>query len=186
MKAIDTELPGCKIIEPAVFDDARGFFYEAWNAARFAQLGLPAQCVQHNLSRSQHGVLRGLHYQWPNHPQGKLVSVLEGEVFDVAVDIRRGSPGFGQAVATRLSADNKRQLWIPEGCAHGFLVLSESALVSYLCTAPYTPASDCGLRWDDPQLGIDWPLRAVVLSDRDAAAPRLADLPEGRLPVWHP
>ncbi|MCO5054651.1 dTDP-4-dehydrorhamnose 3,5-epimerase [Thermomonas sp.] len=184
MKLVETELPECKLIEPAVFGDARGFFYESWNATRFAQHGLPTQFVQHNVSRSARGVLRGLHYQWPNNVQGKLVSVLEGEVFDVAVDIRRGSPNFGRCATARLSADNKRHFWVPEGFAHGFLVLSESALFTYLCSAPYDPASDCNLRWDDPQLGIDWPLREVARSAKDASAPLLAEIPADRLPVW--
>jgi len=184
MKVLDTALPGCVVIEPAVFGDARGYFYEGWNAERFGQHGLPTRFVQHNVSHSQRGVLRGLHYQWPNHPQDKLVSVLEGEVFDVAVDIRVGSPSFGQHVAAILSADNKRHFRIPVGFAHGFLVLSESALITYLCTAPYDPASDNALRWDDPQLAIDWPMSNVSLSSKDATAPRLAEIAMNRLPVY--
>src|SRR5690606_28970351 len=133
---------------------------------------------------SQRAVLRGLHYQWPNNAQGKLIEVLEGEVFDVAVDLRRGSPGFGRHVAVRLGAGCGQQLWIPEGFAHGFLTLSESAVLSHLCTAPFDRASDNSLRWDDPQLAIDWPLREVLLSPKDAAAPLLAGLPEDLLPVW--
>lgn len=184
MKLIETRLPGCVVVEPVVHGDDRGFFYESWNAECFARHGLPARFVQHNVSRSQHGVLRGLHYQWPNNPQGKLVSVLEGEVYDVAVDIRRGSPTFGQSVAAVLSAENKRHFWIPEGFAHGFLVLSETALFTYLCTAPYDRASDNSLRWDDPRLAIDWPLAEVTLSARDAAAPLLADIAPERLPQY--
>ena len=184
MKIIGTDLPGCVVIEPAVHGDARGFFYEGWNAQRFGQHGLPTSFVQHNVSRSQKGVLRGLHYQWPDHPQGKLVSVLEGEVYDVAVDIRRGSPTFGRHVAAILSADNKRHFWIPEGFAHGFLVLSETALFTYLCTAPYDRDSDNSLRWDDPALAIDWPLADVSLSAKDAAAPLLADIAPERLPQY--
>lgn len=186
MKVIETGLPGCVVIEPAVFGDARGFFYEGWNAARFGAQGLPTHFVQHNVSRSQRGVLRGLHYQWPNHVQGKLVSVLEGEVFDVAVDIRRGSPTFGRHVAAILSAENKRHFWVPEGFAHGFLTLSEHALFTYLCTAPYDGGSDRNLRWDDPQLAIDWPLAEVSLSGKDAAAPLLAEMPPELLPVYAP
>ena len=186
MKVIKTKLPGCVVIEPAVFGDERGFFYESWNAARFAEHGLPTQFVQHNVSRSQRGVLRGLHYQWPGNVQGKLVSVLEGEVYDVAIDIRRGSPTFGRHAAAILSADNKRHFWIPEGFAHGFLVLSETATFTYLCTAPYDRTSDNSLRWDDPQLAIDWPLAEVSLSPKDAAAPLLAEIPAERLPIYIP
>jgi dTDP-4-dehydrorhamnose 3,5-epimerase len=184
MKRIETGLPGCVVIEPAVFGDERGYFYEGWNAARFDECGLPAKFVQHNVSRSQRGVLRGLHYQWPGNVQGKLVSVLEGEVYDVAVDIRRGSPTFGRHVAAILSADNKRHFWIPEGFAHGFLTLSDAAVFTYLCTAPYDRDSDNSLRWDDPQLAIDWPLAEVSLSPKDAAAPLLADMPVERLPIY--
>ena len=184
MKVIRTKLPGCVVIEPAVFGDERGFFYEGWNAARFAEHDLPSHFVQHNVSRSQRGVLRGLHYQWPGNVQWKLVSVLEGEVYDVAVDIRRGSPTFGQHAAVILSAENKRHFWVPEGFAHGFLVLSENATFTYLCTAPYDRASDNSLRWDDPQLAIDWPLAEVSLSPKDAAAPLLADIATERLPVY--
>lgn len=184
MKVLGTSLPGCVVIEPAVLGDARGFLYEGWNAGRFGQHGLPTRFVQHNVSRSQRGVLRGLHYQWPDNPQGKLVSVLEGEVFDVAVDIRVGSPSFGQSVSAVLSTANKRHFWIPEGFAHGFLVLSDTALLTYLCTAPYDPASDNALRWDDPQLAIDWPLADVVLSAKDAAAPLLEGIPAARLPKY--
>lgn len=184
MKVIETRLPGCVVIEPAVHGDARGFFYEGWNADRFGKHGLPTQFAQHNVSRSQRGVLRGLHYQWPNNAQGKLVSVLEGEVFDVAVDLRRGSSTFGQHASAILSADNKRHFWVPEGFAHGFLVLSETALFTYLCTAPYDPASEKALRWDDPSLAIDWPLADVALSAKDAAAPLLSELTEDRLPLY--
>ena len=184
MKVIRTKLPGCVVVEPAVFGDERGFFYEGWNAARFAEHGLPQHFVQHNVSRSQHGVLRGLHYQWPHNAQGKLVSVLEGEVYDVAVDIRRGSPTFGEHASAMLSAENKRHFWVPEGFAHGFLVLSENATFAYLCTAPYDRASDNSLRWDDPQLAIDWPLADVSLSPKDAVAPLLADIAAERLPVY--
>ncbi|MBB3834833.1 dTDP-4-dehydrorhamnose 3,5-epimerase [Xanthomonas arboricola] len=185
MKVINTGLPGCLLIEPAVFDDGRGYFFESWNAERFAKHGLPASFVQSNVSSSSKGVLRGLHYQWPR-PQGKLVSVLEGEVYDVAVDIRRGSPHFGQWVAAVLSAENKRQFWIPEGFAHGFAVLSESALFSYLCTDVYIREADASVRWDDAAIGIDWPISDPVLSAKDAAAPFLADVPGERLPVFAP
>ena len=183
MKVVETSLPGCVIIEPAIFGDDRGFFFEIWNADRYGQLGLPDKFVQSNVSSSVRGVLRGLHYQWPN-PQGKLVSVLEGEVYDVAVDIRRGSPTFGRWAAVILSAENKRQLWIPEGFAHGFAVLSERAIFSYLCTAQYDKAADAGVRWDDAAIGIDWPIDSPLLSDKDAMAPFLKDVDPDRLPVF--
>ncbi|MEN5119141.1 dTDP-4-dehydrorhamnose 3,5-epimerase [Luteimonas sp. TWI662] len=181
MKIIETKLPGAVVLQPAVFGDARGFFFETWNAARFGQHGLPTTFVQSNVSSSAKGVLRGLHYQWPR-PQGKLVSVLQGEVFDVAVDIRRGSPTFGQWDGVLLSAENKRQFWIPEGFAHGFAVLSETALFSYLCTDIYVKEADAGVRWDDPQIGVEWPIDAPLLSDKDAQAPLLADIAQDRLP----
>src|SRR5690606_36754192 len=139
VKLVETGLPGCVVIEPKVFDDERGFFYESFNQDRLAAHGLSPVFVQANVSHSARGVLRGLHYQWPG-PQGKYVSVLAGEVWDVAVDIRRGSPHFGHWTAVVLSADNRRHMWIPEGFAHGFVVLSEQALVSYLCTATYDPS----------------------------------------------
>lgn len=181
MKIVETGLPGCLVIEPNVFGDARGFFMEGWNRERYAGHGIGPDFVQSNLSRSARGVLRGLHYQWPN-PQGKLVSVLEGEVFDVAVDIRRGSPHFGRCTGVILSAENRRQFWVPEGFAHGFVALSESALFSYLCTAPYDAQADAGVRWDDPGIGVDWPIAAPALSAKDAAAPLLRDVAPERLP----
>ncbi|GIX39817.1 MAG: dTDP-4-dehydrorhamnose 3,5-epimerase [Silanimonas sp.] len=156
-----------------------------WNAAKFAAAGIHATFLQANVSTSSRGVLRGLHYQWPN-PQGKLVQVLEGEVWDVAVDIRRGSPHFGRWTAAVLSAENRRQFWIPEGFAHGFVVLSERATFSYLCTALYDREADAGVRWNDGQLAIDWPVSDPLLSEKDARAPFLADLPAERLPVYAP
>lgn len=183
MRVVETSLPGCVVIEPAVFGDDRGFFFETWNADRYGQLGLPDKFVQSNVSSSARGVLRGLHYQWPN-PQGKLVSVLEGEVYDVAVDIRRGSPTFGRWAAVILSAENKRQFWIPEGFAHGFAVLSERAIFSYLCTAQYDKSADAGVRWDDAAIGIDWPIDAPLLSEKDGKAPFLADVAEDHLPIY--
>lgn len=185
MKVIETRLPGCVVIEPAVFGDERGFFFEGWNAARFGQLGLPDRFVQSNVSSSSRGVLRGLHYQWPR-PQGKLVSVLEGEVYDVAVDIRRGSPTFGQWEAVVLSAQNKRQFWIPEGFAHGFAVLSDTALFHYLCTDVYVKEADAGVRWNDADIAVDWPVGAPTLSPKDEHAPFLKDIAEDRLPVFAP
>ena len=184
MKVIPTDLPGCVIIEPRVFGDERGFFYESWNQPRFVEHGLDMQFVQSNVSSSERGVLRGLHYQWPNNAQGKLVSVLEGEVYDVAVDIRQGSPDFGRWTAVVLSAENKRHFWIPEGFAHGFVTLSERAIFTYLCTAPYDAASDGGIRWNDAQIGIDWPVSAPSLSGKDGVAPFLKDIPADRLPVY--
>lgn len=183
MKVVETNLPSCVVIEPAVFGDDRGFFFETWNADRYGQLGLPDKFVQSNVSSSARGVLRGLHYQWPN-PQGKLVSVLEGEVYDVAVDIRKGSPSFGRWAAVILSAENKRQFWIPEGFAHGFAVLSERAIFSYLCTAQYDRSADAGVRWNDAAIGIDWPIDSPLLSEKDGKAPFLADVAEDRLPIY--
>lgn len=183
MKVIETGLPGCRVIEPAVFGDDRGFFFEGWNAERFAQHGLPARFVQSNVSSSARGVVRGLHYQWPR-PQGKLVSVMEGEVYDVAVDIRRGSPHFGRWVAVILSAENKRQLWIPEGFAHGFAVLSERAVFSYLCTEVYDREADAAICWNDGDIAIDWPVSAPLLSEKDLRAPLLGDVAVERLPVF--
>ncbi|MCM5618287.1 dTDP-4-dehydrorhamnose 3,5-epimerase, partial [Xanthomonas hortorum] len=155
------------------------------NAERFGQHGLPTNFVQSNVSTSARCVLRGLHYQWPR-PQGKLVSVLEGEVYDVAVDIRSGSPHFGHWTAVLLSAENRRQVWIPEGFAHGFAVLSEKALFSYLCTDVYVKEADAGVRWNDAEIGIDWPISDPLLSAKDANAPFLSDVPVDRLPVYTP
>ena len=184
MKVIATRLAGCVVIEPAVFGDERGYFYEGWNAARFAEHGLPTHFVQHNVSRSQRGVLRGLHYQWPGNVQGKLVSVLEGEVYDVAVDIRRGSPTFGRSTAVLLNAENRRHFWIPPGFAHGFVTLSERAVFTYLCTETYDRDADAAVRWNDAAFAIDWPVSEPSLSDKDAKAPFLADIPDQRMPVY--
>ena len=183
MKVLETDLPGCLMLEPQVFGDDRGFFYESFNRDKLAAIGLAPEFVQGNVSSSARGVLRGLHYQWPK-PQGKLVSVLEGEVWDVAVDIRRGSPTFGRWTAAVLSAENKRHFWIPEGFAHGFVTLSERALFTYLCTATYDRDADAGIRWNDAGLAIDWPASAPLLSDKDAKAPFLADVAQERLPVY--
>ncbi len=181
MQAIETGIAGVVVIEPHVHGDNRGYFKESWNARRFAEAGLPDRFVQSNVSRSSAGVLRGLHYQYPN-PQGKLVQVLEGRIFDVAVDIRPDSPTFGQWMGVELSADNHRQLYVPEGCAHGFCVLGEIATLSYLCTALFEPEHDAAVAWDDPQIGIEWPIQPESLSAKDQAAPRLADIPHDRLP----
>jgi dTDP-4-dehydrorhamnose 3,5-epimerase len=183
MKVVDTDLPGCKLIEPKVHGDDRGVFFESWNKAAWAAHGLDLDFVQSNVSVSERGVLRGLHYQWP-HPQGKLVSVLEGEVYDVAVDIRRGSPSYGRWTAVVLSAENRREFWVPEGFAHGFIVLSERAVFHYLCTAPYVREADAGLRWNDSRLAIDWPVSAPRLSDKDAGLPLLDDIASERLPEF--
>ena len=185
MKVVQTGLPGCVVIEPAVFGDARGIFYETWNAERFAEHGLIARFVQSNVSTSHRGVLRGLHYQWPR-PQGKLVTVLEGEVYDVAVDIRRGSPTFGRHEAVILSAENKRQFWIPEGFAHGFAVLSDRAVFNYMCTDVYVRESDAGIAWNDGQVAVDWPIADPELSEKDKGAPLLEHIHEDRLPVYIP
>ncbi|UPG86526.1 dTDP-4-dehydrorhamnose 3,5-epimerase [Luteibacter aegosomatis] len=185
MKVIETSLPGVLVLEPKVFGDSRGFFYESYNEKTFRDAGIDRRFVQSNVSRSSRGVLRGLHYQWP-HPQGKLVSVLEGEVYDVAVDIRRGSPTFGQWTAATLTAENHRHFWIPEGFAHGFCVVSEFATFSYQCTDLYSPAADGGIRWNDSAIGIDWPVDSPVLSDKDSNAPLLADLAPERLPEYQP
>lgn len=183
MKFIETSLPGCVIIEPQVFGDSRGFFYESYNESKYRDAGIDRRFVQSNVSRSARGVLRGLHYQWP-HPQGKLVSVLEGEVYDVAVDIRRGSPTFGQWTGVMLTAENHRHFWIPEGFAHGFCVVSDYATFSYQCTDLYNAQADGGVRWNDPAIGIDWPVTDPLLSDKDSKAPLLADVADGRLPEY--
>lgn len=185
MKLVQTNLPGAVVIEPQVFGDARGFFYESYNEAKYREAGIDHRFVQSNVSRSAKGVLRGLHYQWPN-PQGKLVSVLEGEVYDVAVDIRRGSPTFGQWAGVMLTAENKRHFWIPEGFAHGFCVVSEFATFTYQCTALYDPNADAGIAWNDPDIAIDWPVGEPLLSDKDGKAPRLSDVAAARLPLYAP
>ena len=175
MNAIETSLPGVLLLEPKVFGDARGFFMESWNRQTFAEHGLELDFVQDNHSRSTKGVLRGLHYQL-NNPQGKLVRVTSGAVFDVAVDLRRSSTHFGQWTGYELSAENQRMLWVPPGFAHGFLVLSDSADFMYKTTAYYAPQWDRGVRWDDPGIGIAWPLDdAPTLSTKDQVLPLLKD-----------
>lgn len=175
MNVIETSLPGVLLLEPKVFGDARGFFMESWNRQTFAEHGLDLDFVQDNHSRSAKGVLRGLHYQL-NAPQGKLVRVTSGAVFDVAVDLRRSSTHFGQWTGYELSAENQRMLWIPPGFGHGFLVLSDSADFMYKTTAYYAPQWDRGVRWDDPAIGIVWPLAgAPTLSTKDQALPLLKD-----------
>lgn len=170
-----TALPGVVLVEPKVFGDDRGFFMESFNAREFKDAGLPWEFVQDNHSRSAYGVLRGLHYQYPTW-QGKLVRCIVGEVFDVAVDIRRDSPTFGQWVGVMLTEANRHQLYIPPGFAHGFCVTSEIADVVYKCTTLYTPQDDGGIAWDDPDIGIEWPVSAPTLSEKDTRQGRLRDL----------
>lgn len=178
MQITPCDIPGPLIIEPRVFGDERGFFMESWNAAAFAEAGLDLTFVQDNHSRSQKGVLRGMHFQNPG-PQGKLVRVVSGAVYDVAVDLRRSSPHFGKWVGVELSADNKRMFWVPEGFAHGFLTLEDDTDFLYKCTAPYAPANEHSLAWDDPVVGIDWPLEGLepLISEKDADGLLLADVP---------
>lgn len=178
MKIIQTALPGVLIIEPSVFGDARGFFMETWNARGFADAGLDLSFVQDNHSRSQKGVLRGLHFQNPG-PQGKLMRVAQGAVFDVAVDLRASSPTFGKWVGVELSAANKRMVWVPEGFAHGFLTLEDDTDFLYKCTALYAPQSEFTLAWNDPGVGIEWPVDGLdpIISDKDARGLSLAYVP---------
>lgn len=178
MNIVETAIPGLLIIEPRVFGDARGFFMETWNAHAFTEAGLDLTFVQDNHSRSQKGVLRGLHFQKPG-TQGKLVRVTRGAVFDVAVDLRASSPTFGQWIGVELSAANHRMFWVPEGFAHGFLTLDDDTDFLYKCTAPYAPQSEHTLAWDDPAVGIEWPLDGFepVISDKDARGLALADVP---------
>lgn len=183
VNVIETTLPGVLIIAPRVFGDARGFFMEAWNRSRYSEHGIPSDFVQDNLSRSSRGVLRGLHYQNPN-TQGKLVYVLEGEVYDVALDVRAGSPTFGKWTAATLSAENRQQVWIPSGFAHGFCVTSESALFAYKCTDIYNPSAEVTVRWDDPALDIDWPVAAPTVSEKDRAGLALREIAAERLPRY--
>ena len=180
MKTLPTRIPGVVVLEPRVFPDARGYFMETWSRERYAEAGIDADFVQDNLSFSGRGVLRGLHFQNPS-PQGKLVAVLQGAVFDVAVDLRVGSPTFGEWVGMELSAENRRQMYVPEGFAHGFVVTADSALFSYKVTRGYSPGDERSLRWDDPEVGIRWPVAEPVLSPKDAAAPGLRDIPEEQL-----
>lgn len=183
MQIIPSRLAGALIIEPRVFGDARGFFMETWNAARYAEAGITAEFVQDNLSFSRRGVLRGLHFQKPN-PQGKLVYVLAGEVFDVAVDIRVGSPTFGQWESVVLSSENRRQFYVPPGFAHGFCVTSETALFAYKCTDLYNPAAEGSVLWNDPDLAIPWPVSAPEFSAKDEVGVRLKDFSRDRLPLF--
>ena len=182
MKVSETDLPGVMRIEPKVFGDARGFLYESWSASRYADAGIPGPFVQDNVSKSGRGTLRGLHLQHP-HGQGKLVAVLVGEVFDVAVDVRVGSPHFGQWGGVTLSESNRCQLYIPPGFAHGFSVVSETALFSYKCTERYHAESEITVAWNDPDIGIRWPIQAPTLSTKDRAGQTLKTLRD-RLPRY--
>ncbi len=181
MQVIESSLPGVKIIEPDVFGDRRGFFMETYHRKRYQESGVTPEFVQDNLSFSRRATLRGLHYQFP-HAQSKLVQVLQGEVFDVAVDIRVGSPSFGRWTGVRLSAQNKRQLFIPEGFAHGFCVLSEAALFLYKCSDFYHPECEGGVLWCDPHLDIQWPIEDPTLSPKDREYPLINDIAENKLP----
>jgi dTDP-4-dehydrorhamnose 3,5-epimerase len=180
---IATAIPGVVVLEPKVFGDDRGYFLETWSCQKYEAAGIPAVFVQDNVSFSRKGVLRGLHYQNP-HAQGKLVQVMSGEVFDVAVDIRAGSPTFGKSVGEILSEKNHRQMYIPPGLAHGFCVLSDTVLFAYKCTDTYNAAAEGGIFWNDPDLGIVWPIREPILSPKDEKYPRLRDVPKDRLPIF--
>ncbi|HEX8363212.1 MAG TPA: dTDP-4-dehydrorhamnose 3,5-epimerase [Longimicrobium sp.] len=185
MNVQETGLPGVLLVQPPVFRDARGFFRETWRADQYAGIGITGPFVQDNVSLSARGVLRGLHFQEPG-AQGKLVCVLRGEVWDVAVDVRAGSPTFGRWTGYPLSAENGWQLWIPEGFAHGFVVTSDEALFAYKCTAPYRPEAEGTVLWNDPDLGIEWPAVEPVVSYKDERGVRLRDIPRERLPRWNP
>ena len=180
INVIETSIPGVVVIEPRVFGDARGYFMETWSQRDFNSLVRPVRFVQDNESRSSYGVVRGLHFQKGKSSQSKLVRVIEGRVLDVSVDIRRGSPTFGKHVAVELTGDSLRQLFIPKGFAHGFAVLSDSALFQYKCDSFYDPSSEGSIAWDDPELGIDWhlPTEDIILSEKDKAAPRFRDAGE--------
>jgi len=183
VRLVPTDLPEVVVIEPDVHVDGRGFFLETYHADRYRRHGIDGPFVQDNHSRSVGGTLRGLHLQ-VRHAQGKLIRVIEGEVFDVAVDVRRGSPTFGRWVGVTLTAENFRQCYVPRGFAHGFCVVSPIAQVEYKCTDTYDPVSELGIAWDDPALAIQWPVREPLLSDRDKAHPTLAEIHD-RLPDWH-
>ncbi|MSP26429.1 MAG: dTDP-4-dehydrorhamnose 3,5-epimerase [Myxococcales bacterium] len=183
MKVRALELPGVLLIEPRAFGDERGYFLETWHDQRYSALGIPEAFVQDNVSRSTEGTLRGLHLQHPNG-QGKLVQALLGEVYDVAVDVRVGSPTYGRWVGAVLNDTNHHQLYVPAGFAHGFVVRSEVAIFSYKCTGPYDKESELGVAWDDPELAIAWGTAAPRLSEKDRAHPRLQDIARSRLPPF--
>ena len=182
MKVSETDLPGILLIEPVVFDDPRGLFYEGWSESRYTKGGIPGPFVQDNVSKSTHRTLRGLHLQHP-YGQAKLVHVLVGEVFDVAVDVRVGSPRFGQWTGAILSESNSHQLYIPPGFAHGFCVVSDTALFAYKCTDYYHPETELTLAWNDPGVGVDWPFEEPLLSNKDKAGQALVALKD-RLPRY--
>lgn len=182
MKVVPTPLEGVVVVQPDVRADGRGAFFEAWHAARYPDNGLPGSFAQCNVSRSIRATLRGLHLQHPND-QGKLVTVMQGAIYDVAADVRRGSPTFGRWFGVELTAEGGRQLYIPPGFAHGFLALTDDAVLMYLTTAVYVPGSEVVIRWDDPTLGIAWPIPPLHFSPRDQAAPVLSDLAD-RLPLF--
>ena len=184
MKIVETDLPGVLLIEPDLFRDERGWFSESWRAEAYERHGIPTEFPQDSLSWSKAGVLRGLHLQVPRC-QGKLVQVVRGEVFDVAVDVRRDSPSFGRWTAATLSDRDLRQMWIPPGFAHGFLVTGAEALVAYKTTEIYDPDGQVAIRWDDPRCGVDWPSSDPILSERDGAAPALEELDSDQLPALH-
>ena len=184
MRVIETTLPDVVIIEPQSYADQRGTFQEIFQAERYSEAGITGDFVQDNLSFSEHGVLRGLHFQSPNS-QGKLVYALQGEVFDIAVDVRRGSPHFGQWVGWTLSAKNRHQIWIPEGFAHGFCVTGDSALVAYKCTHYYDAEAEKSIRWDDPEIYVDWPIAQPKISVKDADSSLLRDIDLTLLPIWN-
>lgn len=183
MEIIQTKLPGVIVIEPDVFGDHRGWFIETFGEQRYKEAGIAEDFVQDNVSFSSRGILRGLHFQNPK-AQGKLVQVLAGEVFDVAVDIRKGSPTFGQWHGEILSVENHRQMYIPPCFAHGFCVISDTALFSYKCTGYYSPSTEGGVIWNDPDIGIDWPVKEPVLSEKDTVYTKLCDIPENVLPKY--
>jgi dTDP-4-dehydrorhamnose 3,5-epimerase len=184
MKRTDTSLPGVCLIEPLVFEDERGFFFESYNELKFAQIGIKDRFVQDNHARSVQHTLRGLHYQI-KHPQAKLCRVIQGEVLDVVVDIRRGSPAFGKWESGLLSAENKLQMYVPPGFAHGYLVLSETAEFLYKCSDFYRPEYERGVAWNDPALGINWGVRDPILSQRDARSPELSGIAPDDLPDYY-
>ena len=183
MKIIETRLPGVCIIEPKVYGDSRGYFLESYHEERYMQAGIQGRFVQDNHSRSSKGTLRGLHYQ-RQKPQGKLVRITQGEVFDVVVDIRCDSPFFGKWVGVNLSGENYRQLWVPPGFVHGFCVLTDTADFLYKCTEYYYPEDEGAVAWNDPNIGIEWPIEEPLLSKKDSAAPRLNDIPKDKLPRY--
>ncbi len=181
MNVKETKLAGVLVLEPDVFSDERGFFLETWNSASYENAGIEGPFVQDNVSFSKRGVLRGLHFQY-SQSQGKLIQILSGGVVDIVVDIRKGSPTFSQWVSEELSDANHRQMYIPPGFAHGFCVISDTAVFSYKCTDYYNPATENGIIWNDPDLNIDWPIKEPILSPKDKEYPRLKDFRPDKLP----